>query len=266
MKQPDLEKTEDLIQQLSGEYLWSDTNPIGLAIVSNRNVLLQVNLALCRFLGYSMQELRGKTVQDITHPDEWNNSAKKIRQLHACGQPYRRFEKRFLQKNGKTVWGEVNSSRINSGARRPQYRITQVVDITKRKVAEEALLQHQNLHSEAMKLGKIGGWEFDCDTLEQRWTEETYHIHEVDRSFIPTVTNGISFYTKNSKPIIRQAFQSAIAHAKSFDVELEIVTRKNNIRNVHVIGHCDLKYRKVYGLIHDITQRKQDEKKLRESK
>ncbi|MEI6787969.1 MAG: PAS domain S-box protein [bacterium] len=139
MKRPDLEKSETNLQQLSGECLWSDTNPIGLAIVSHRNVLLHVNLALCRFLGYSKQELRGKTVRDITHPDEWNNSAKKIRLLHSSGQTYSRFEKRFLRKNGTTAWGEVNSSLIGDRSLTQQFRVTQVVDINRRKDSDAEL-------------------------------------------------------------------------------------------------------------------------------
>ncbi len=125
---------------LGGEYLWHDNIPIGMAILStNKNVFLRVNRALCRFLGYSKKELLGKSLKEITHPDDFAATVKKIRHLQSGGQPYSRFEKRYLHKNGKVVWGEVNSSLIDDGSRRPQYRITQVVDITKRKEAEESL-------------------------------------------------------------------------------------------------------------------------------
>jgi len=124
---------------LSGEHLWQANIPIGMAILSEKSGFLRVNRALCRFLGYSKKELLGKTVRDITHPDERDNTAAAIRKLHSGDQPFSRFEKRFLHRSGKVVWGEVNSSLIDVGGRRPKLRITQVVDITKRKEAEEEL-------------------------------------------------------------------------------------------------------------------------------
>jgi PAS domain S-box-containing protein len=129
-----------MIQHLSGEILWRDNNPIGLVIVSTKNnAFLRVNLALCQFLGYSKKELLGKTLREVTHPDDWPATVEKIRQLKSSGQPYSRFEKRYLHKNGKILWGEVNSSLIDDGSPHPKYRITQVVDITKRKEMEDEL-------------------------------------------------------------------------------------------------------------------------------
>ncbi|MEI6167119.1 MAG: PAS domain S-box protein [bacterium] len=141
MSKPDFGKSEAAIaRQLGGEYLWHDNISIGMAILSSKkNVFLRVNRALCQFLGYSKKELLGQTVRDITHPDDLATTMIKIRQLHSGGRPYSRFEKRYLHKNGKIVWGEVNSSLVDDGSQPPQYRITQVVDITRRKETEEAL-------------------------------------------------------------------------------------------------------------------------------
>jgi PAS domain S-box-containing protein len=139
MPRSDFQESRKVAQHLRGEHLWSDNIPIGMAVLTEKNEILRVNRALCRFLGYSKRELLGKTARDITHPDEWKNSATMVRKLYASGQPYSRFEKRFLHKSGKTLWGEVNSSLIDDKSRKPNYRITQIVDITERKEAEAAL-------------------------------------------------------------------------------------------------------------------------------
>ena len=139
MNRSALGKSRSVDHNLSEEHLWNDNVPIGMAILSEKNVLLRVNRALCRFLGYSKRELLGKTVRDITHPDDWGETAKKIRTLYSGRQSYSCFEKRYLHRNGKFVWGEVNSSLIGSERRTPRYRITHIVDITKRKAAEHAL-------------------------------------------------------------------------------------------------------------------------------
>jgi PAS domain S-box-containing protein len=138
-------------------------------------------------------------------------------------------------------------------------------DITERKRAEEALRKSGALLAETESIGKVGGWSFNIDTMEQKWTDEVYRIHEVEIAPNPCVEAGINYYTKESRPIIEKAVQRAIEHGENFDLKLEIITAKGNTRAVHTIGKADLKNRRVYGFFQDITDRKQAEDGLRES-
>jgi len=116
-----------------------DRSPIGMAVTSADNVFVGVNSAFSRFLGYSKQELLSQTVRDVTHPDDWKESSRRIRRMQSGGPFIRRFEKRYLHKSGKTLWGDVSVSIISGERGTPRYSIAQVVDITERKQAEEAL-------------------------------------------------------------------------------------------------------------------------------
>ena len=108
-------------------------------------------------------------------------------------------------------------------------------------------------------MGRVGGWEFDVDSGQQTWTDEVYRIHEVDAGFVPTVTNGVAFYTPASRPVIEHAVRRTVELGEPFDVELEIVTAKGNRRNVRAIGRADPDRRRVYGFFQDITERVQAE-------
>jgi hypothetical protein len=123
----------------------------------------------------------------------------------------------------------------------------------------DALQKSQNLLIQAEKLGKVGGWEFDIETGQQTWTETVYDIHELESTGHPTVEQGINFYTPASRPLIERAVQRAIMQGEPFDLELEIITAKGNLRNVHVIGRAVPEHGKVSGFFQDITRQKKAE-------
>lgn len=126
-----------------------------------------------------------------------------------------------------------------------------------------ALQKSQSLLTQAEKLGKVGGWEIDVETKQLAWTETVYDIHELDSTGRATVEQGVNFYTPASRPIIEQALRRAIEKGEPFDVELEIITAKGNLRSVHAIGKADLAGRKVAGFFQDITERKRAEGDIR---
>ena len=129
-------------------------------------------------------------------------------------------------------------------------------DVTEKYRAEQALQETQAMLARTEEIGKLGGWEFDINTLQQTWTEAVYAIHEVDFTSHPTVEQGINFYTPESRPIIEQAVRRAIEHGEPFDLELEIITAKGNLRAVHTIGRLDPVRGKIVGFFQDITERK----------
>ncbi len=129
----------------------------------------------------------------------------------------------------------------------------------------EALKISQNILAAAEQLGKVGGWEFDIDTKALRWSDEVCRIHEVENTFKPTIEAGINFYAPASRPVIERAVQRAIGQGEAFNVELQIITAKNNLRWVHSIGNIDQERRKVFGFFQDITERKLAEQKVLEA-
>jgi PAS domain S-box-containing protein len=137
------------------------------------------------------------------------------------------------------------------------------IDHTQRKRAEERLQKSQSLLSEVERIGNVGGWEIDLAKRELVWTEEVYRIHEVETSYQPAVSQMVDFCAPASRPIIARAVQRAIDHGEPFDVELEIVTGKGNLRSVHAIGRADPNRGRVFGFFQDITERKRREEELK---
>lgn len=232
---------------------------IGKALVSLTGNWIKVNKSLCNMIGYSEKELYQKTFQDITHKDDLESDLRFVNEMILKERETYQMEKRYIRKNGEIIWALLSVSMVSDINGKPLYFISQIVNIDDRKKADEALLKTKNLLTETEKIGKVGGWEYNINTLKQTWTEETYNIHEVDRSFEPTVENGIQFYTLESRNIVEKALHDALKTEKPFDLELEIITAKGNYRIVHVIGNVDLKNDRVYGFFQDITTKKEAE-------
>ena len=113
--------------------------PIGMAVVTMEGCFLEFNPAFRQFLGYSEEELVGKTVLSITHPEDRKTTAEVIRQVAGGAPAVQRHEKRYLHKNGAVKWGEVAVALVRDAEGRPLHTIAQVLDVTERKKAEERI-------------------------------------------------------------------------------------------------------------------------------
>ena len=160
------------------------------------------------------------------------------------------------------------STALIGAAGQYQGRIWYFRDMTDREIAEDQIKRTRDLLNETGKMAKVGGWEFDVETKKQIWTEAVYQIHEIDPGFQPDVAKGLDFYHPMDRPIIEQAVREAVEAGKPFDVELRIITAKDNIRWVHAVGRAirqEGKVIKVAGTFQDITERKLTEEALRQS-
>jgi len=112
---------------------------VGMVIVSPEGRFLAANGTFCNYLGYTEEELRAKTVQSVTFADDWPGFSKRLQEALTEGRGFQRFEKRCLHKSGRIVYTESSASVIRNRDGDPQYFVGDVVDITKRKEAEEVL-------------------------------------------------------------------------------------------------------------------------------
>jgi PAS domain S-box-containing protein len=116
---------------------------IGMALVHLSGRWLQVNSALCDFLGYSSSELQATNVQAVTHPDDLETTVQSIQRVGDGTLRIHQTEKRYIHKKGHAVWGLLTASPVLNAAGKPAYFVTQIQDISKRKQAEEALRERE---------------------------------------------------------------------------------------------------------------------------
>jgi PAS domain S-box-containing protein len=114
-----------------------DQNTAGISIVDLDGHFRLANRRHCEITGYSVAELRTKTLIDITHPEDRPHNLELLDAMMKAGTSYT-LDKRFIRKDGRVVWVQVSSVAVRDSGGVPQYAIGLVLDINERKQAEMA--------------------------------------------------------------------------------------------------------------------------------
>ena len=111
----------------------------GIAHVDLDGRFTRVNRSLCRILGYGAEELVRFSVRDISHPEDRRITDAERRRMREGAIESVHFEKRYLRKDGSTVWVDLTVALVRDADGEPQYEIAVFDDITERKRADGEL-------------------------------------------------------------------------------------------------------------------------------
>ena len=128
----------------------------GIAHVGLDGRLLLVNQSLCEILGYSKDELVGRSVKEISHPEDRDVTDTERLRVRRGEADAARIEKRYLRKEGSTVWVDLAIAVVRDAGGKPAYEIAIFDDITERKEAEAALHRaHEELKRSNAELAQF---------------------------------------------------------------------------------------------------------------
>jgi diguanylate cyclase (GGDEF)-like protein/PAS domain S-box-containing protein len=113
--------------------------PIGMAIVGLDGRFLSVNETLCRILGYDRTDLEGISMKDVAHHEDVDEAEEALRALGAGDTDSYRGEHRYVHREGRPVWVQLDLSVVRDAAGTPLHRLAQVQDITLRRDYEHEL-------------------------------------------------------------------------------------------------------------------------------
>ena len=114
---------------------------VGMAHIAENGRWLRVNQKLCHIVGYSADELKQMTYQQITHPADLAQDLELTARLVRAEVDEFTMEKRYLRKDGSSVWVNVTATAVRAAVGRVKYFVSVVEDITARKKTEEELLE-----------------------------------------------------------------------------------------------------------------------------
>jgi len=120
---------------------------VGVAVVNSDSAeILQINQRFADLVGRSIDELLGTQIFELTHPDDLEDDQTMRQQILDGKNRIIARQKRYLKKNGNTVWVNVSISAIGDESHRENepMHITVVQDITEQKKAEKTLKESES--------------------------------------------------------------------------------------------------------------------------
>src|SRR6266576_2301027 len=123
-------------EERSGAVIHQST--AGIAGTDLAGHIMFANQKFCLMLGYNERELIGKTILEITHPDDIAESRRLFRRIVSKAQPYQ-LEKRYRRKDGSSLWISVSASPLRDFEGKTQSAVSVVLDITDQKKAQAIL-------------------------------------------------------------------------------------------------------------------------------
>jgi PAS domain S-box-containing protein len=210
----------------------------------------------------------GKNLRDL-FPQTADWQMEGIRQVIASGQG-RVAEYQVQLPLGAPLWRHVSIQPIQDAEGRVRLAMVNSVDITERKVAEEALRRSEALLAEAQRLGRIGHIEWIASMKGLVCSDELYDILELPRDGT-LITQGTFRSMTTAEDRERMNRLDHEAFARRSDIAYEYRVNLPSGKQIWLYHQSRVTYGengkpvRMLGTIQDITDRKQAEAALLQS-
>lgn len=119
--------------------------PVGIAFADRDGRYRHCNRAFCAMLGFDNEELKGESMESLTHAADLESTTAGLRRLWRGEIAHLEVEKRYLRKSGGALWVHATTTLVSEGGPEAQRSVEFLVDISARKQMAAALLQNQTL-------------------------------------------------------------------------------------------------------------------------
>ncbi|WP_430868884.1 putative bifunctional diguanylate cyclase/phosphodiesterase [Demequina aurantiaca] len=115
-------------------------SPIGIALIDEAGTYVALNDAFARMLGRDSADVVGSHYSTHTHPDDLRRDREMMTAATSGSLPYYQAQKRFVHRNGDTVWTRVTVSDVTRNEDSGRHTcVLQIEDVTEVRRAKELL-------------------------------------------------------------------------------------------------------------------------------
>ena len=246
---------------------------IGMALVSPEGKWIKVNNALCEMLGYTESEMLEIDFQTITHKDDLDADLESVRQMIKGTIKKYQMEKRYIRKDGDLIWINLSVSLVRKHGGEPLYFISQIENITERKLAEENLRESKQFIESIVNNVPEILYIYDIierknvysnDGIQRILGYSVDEVQEMGNQLVSTLMHPDDFkiYLEETYP--------AYSKAKDDEIISHQFRMKHKNGQWHWLDCSEIIYMRqsdgspiqIFGVIHDITERKHAEEEI----
>jgi len=252
-----------------------ESAPGGMLMVGQDGTISLVNARIEQMFGYAKGELLGRPI-DILFPERFrlthSDDGQTLLSAPTSCAMGSRAELYGLRKDGTEIPVEIglNTIRTSSGTT----TLASMVDITRRKEAERAILETQERFDLAVRTAHVGIFEHDHRTDSLYWSPPLREIFGLTQEEAASLQRYVDLIAREDRERILQAIREA-RHPLGdglFEVEHRLVRPDGEIRHVRVRAHTSFEGEgtarvpvRTLGAVVDICDRKDAEIHLREA-
>jgi PAS domain S-box-containing protein len=238
-----------------------DFAPVGYFTFDRDGVIQSVNLFGVRLLGVERAKLINQRFEQFAADDE------------------RFVFSKFLQTVFTGQGKETCRLRLSTGGQRPQYvrieaMVTEsgeeclavLVDITEKRMAEQALSESEYNLTKAQSMTHVGSWSFDPASGDVNASDELLRILRLRREETTQEAFARVVHPEDLESVMEH-LRRGVEHGKSYEIEHRLQFGDGTSRWVYTIVEPSVnsagKVVRLYGTTQDITERKRAEVELR---
>lgn len=141
-----------------------------------------------------------------------------------------------------------------------------LAEIAERKRTEDALQKSEASLAEAQRIARLGNWDWDIQTDELYWSEETYHIFGLNpRESGVTYDEFLASVHPEDREFVKKAARDALK-GEPYSIEYRLILPDGTVRFVYEQGEVVLSESgeptRMLGVVQDVTEKKEKEMQL----
>lgn len=226
--------------------------------------IVNANNAALKFYGYEESKMKTLTAYDINilSPDEIDRSMNEV-MISPANKTI--FKHRLA--SGECREGEVFVSPII--VENEQQLFLSVYDVSDREANKRALEESERVLKEAQSIAKIGNWEYNFETEEMFWSDETYKIFETNTSYFLNEESYNQLIHPDDLDTLIKNYALSVKNKEPYYSIHRILLPKGKIKYVEEKGYTiyreDGKPLRSVGTTQDITEQELAKMQLKKS-
>jgi diguanylate cyclase (GGDEF)-like protein/PAS domain S-box-containing protein len=188
-------------------------------VKDSRAIIMKIDEAATKILGWSAAEMEGRRSTEFIHPDDHPLAVDNWMQMLAVPGPARRVRLRHRRNDDAWVWFEVTNHNLLGDPDDPRV-VSEMVDISDEMAAHEELRAREQLLDQLAEAAPVGLLQFDAARSVVYTNDRLHEILGTQR--VDTVESQLSNVAPEHRSVLANALDDVLGSGLQADIEVEL--------------------------------------------